>query len=72
WSSVVLTGNPTHKWTRLGLDADSEARIVITSYGATRDERDIVDEIRRRMRKYAVNVIYVSRDGTSSIFLARQ
>ncbi len=63
--------NAYHKWVRLGLDAHNEARVVMTSYGGTRNESDIVDEIKRRMRKYAVNVIYIFRDGSSSLFLRR-
>ena len=64
-------GNSYHKWVRLGLDAHNEARVVMTSYGGTRNESEIVDEIKRRMRKYAVNVIYIFRDGFSSLFLRR-
>lgn len=60
-----------HKWTRLGLDADSDTRIVITSYGATRDEDSLVEAIRNRMKDYATEVIYVLRDGSESIFLKR-
>ena len=60
-----------HKWTRLGLDADSETRIVITSYGATRDEEEIIEEIKNRMKDYGVEVIYVYRDGSKSIFLRK-
>ncbi|WP_428323498.1 hypothetical protein [Olsenella uli] len=66
-----MTGNQTHKWVRLGLDAHNEARVVMTSYGGTRNESEIVDEIKRRMRKYAVNVIYIFRDGSSPLFLRR-
>ena len=28
--------NAYHKWLRLGLDADADARVVVTSYGASR------------------------------------
>ncbi|MBS6417454.1 MAG: hypothetical protein KH372_01315 [Olsenella uli] len=45
--------------------------MVMTSYGGTRNESEIVDEIKRRMRKYAVNVIYIFRDGSSPLFLRR-
>lgn len=61
-----------HKWTRLGLDADADARIVMTSYGDTRDESEIVEEIKRRMRKYAVEVIYVFRGELAAQFLRRR
>ena len=60
-----------HKWVKLGLDADAETRVVITSYGATRDETDLVEAIRSRMKDYATEVIYVFRDGSKSIFLRR-
>ena len=60
-----------HKWVKLGLDADAETRVVITSYGATRDEADLVEAIRSRMKDYATEVIYVFRDGSKSIFLRR-
>ena len=50
-----------HKWTRLGLDA-TEARTVITSFDATRDEELIISDIRRRMY-YAAEVLYVTRSG---------
>jgi SPP1 gp7 family putative phage head morphogenesis protein len=60
-----------HKWTRLGLDADNESRVVVTSYGATRDEHEVIGEIRRRMKKYATEVIYIFRDGSSAMFLRR-
>ena len=60
-----------HKWLRLGLDADADARVVVTSYGASRDEREIIEEVRRRMRRYAAEAIYVLRDGSRSIFLKR-
>ena len=40
-----------HKWTRLGLDADTDARIIVTSYGATRNESDVIKEIKWRMKK---------------------
>lgn len=63
--------NAYHKWVRLGLDAPNETRVVMTSYGGMRSESEIVDEIRRRMRKYAANVIYIFRDGASSLFLRR-
>ena len=56
---------------KLGLDADAETRVVITSYGATRDETDLVEAIRSRMKDYATEVIYVFRDGSKSIFLRR-
>ena len=57
------------KWKKLGISS-SESRVVITSYGATRDEQDIIDEVKRRMSKYAVEVdIY--RDGSKSVFLSR-
>ncbi|EUB32700.1 minor capsid protein [Olsenella uli] len=60
-----------HKWTRLGLDADNESRVVVTSYGATRDEHDVIEEIKRRMKKYAAEAIYIFRDGSSGMFLRR-
>ena len=63
--------NAYHKWVKLGLDALNETKVVMTSYGGTRSESEIVDEIKRRMRKYAVNVIYIFKDGASSIFLRR-
>ena len=63
--------NAYHKWVRLGLDAPNETRVVMTSYGGMRSESEIVDEIRRRMRRYAANVIYIFRDGASSLFLRR-
>ena len=50
-----------HKWTRLGLDA-TEARTVITSFDATRDEELIISDMRRRMY-YAAEVLYVTRSG---------
>ena len=56
---------------KLGLDADAETRVVITSYGATRDETGLVEAIRSRMKDYATEVIYVFRDGGKSIFLRR-
>lgn len=59
-----------HKWTRLNMSS-TETRIVITSYDATRDEQDIIDEIKRRMERYATEVIYIYRDGNKSIFLRR-
>ncbi len=59
-----------HKWEKLGINP-LESRIVITSYEATRDEQDIIDEIKRRMSKYAAEVIYIYRDGGKSIFLSR-
>ena len=58
------------KWKKLGISS-SESRVVITSYGATRDEQDIIDEVKRRMSKYAVEVIYIYRDGSKSVFLSR-
>ena len=60
-----------HKWLRLGLDANAEARVVVTSYGASRDEREIIEEVRRRMRRYAAEVIYVFRDGSGAVYLRR-
>ena len=63
--------NAYHKWVRLGLDVSNETRVVMTSYGGMRSESEIVDEIRRRMRRYAANVIYIFRDGASSLFLGR-
>ena len=59
-----------HKWKKLGISS-SESCIVITSYGATRDEQDIIDEIKRRMERYATEVIYIYRDGNKSIFLSK-
>ena len=59
-----------HKWTRLGFDS-SEARIVITSYGATRDEEEIMAEVKRRMRRYAKAVIYILRDGSLGHYFER-
>lgn len=59
-----------HKWEKLGLNP-SKSRMVITSYGATKDEQDIIDEIMFRMKKYAVEAIYIYRDGSKSIFLSR-
>lgn len=59
-----------HKWTRLGLNS-SDTRIVITSYGATRDEDEIVDEVRRRMSRYAKAVIYITRDGSHGRYFER-
>ena len=47
------------------------AEVRMTSYGGMRSESEIVDEIRRRMRRYAANVIYIFRDGASSLFLRR-
>jgi len=60
-----------HKWTRLGLDADTDARIIVTSYGATRDESDVIKEIKRRMKKYAAEAIYIFRDELKALFLRR-
>ena len=51
-----------HKWTRLRLDP-SEARTVLTSFGATRDEKLIIEDIKRRMH-YSKEVLLVMRDGT--------
>lgn len=59
-----------HKWTRLGSDS-SETRIVITSYGATRDEGEIIDEVKRRMGRYAKAVIYILRDGSAGHYFER-
>ena len=59
-----------HKWKKLGISS-SESRIVITSYEATRDEQDIIDEIKRRMNKYAAEVICIYRDGSKSVFFLR-
>lgn len=59
-----------HKWKKLGINP-SESRMVITSYNATKDEQDIIDDIKFRMKKYAVEVIYIYRDGSKSIFLSR-
>ena len=59
-----------HKWTRLGLSS-SDTRIVVTSYGATRDEDEIMDEVKRRMRRYAKAVIYIPRDGSSARYFER-
>lgn len=50
-----------HKWTRLGLD-ESNSRIVLSSFGASRDDESILDDIRKRMR-YAKEVLYVNKDG---------
>ena len=60
-----------HKWTRLGLDADTDARIIVTSYGATRDESDVIKEIKRRMKKYAAEAIYIFRGELKALFLRR-
>ena len=60
-----------HKWKKLGLDADAESRIVITSYGATRDEEELISTIKNRMKDYATEVIYIYRDGSKALFLQR-
>lgn len=58
-----------HKWEKLGLDADNETRIIITSYYSEIDEETIIKEIMSRMKDYAAEVIYVYRDGNKALFL---
>lgn len=58
-----------HKWVKLGLKADDETRVVITSYGSEIDEETIVEEIASRMKDYAAEVIYIYRSGEKAIFL---
>ena len=58
-----------HKWKKLGLKADDETRIVITSFDATRDEEELIEAIKDRMKDYGVEVIYIYRDGSKEIFL---
>ena len=50
-----------HKWTRLGLDP-IEARTVLSSFGATREEALILADMLARMR-YAREALYVTRGG---------
>lgn len=58
-----------HKWVKLGLKADDETRVVITSYGSEIDEETIIEEIASRMKDYAAEVIYIYRSGEKAIFL---
>lgn len=58
-----------HKWVKLGLKADDETRVVITSYGSEIDEETIIEEIASRMKDYAAEVIYIYRSGEKTIFL---
>lgn len=58
-----------HKWIKLDLKADDETRVVITSYGSEIDEETIIEEIAKRMKDYAAEVIYIYRSGEKAIFL---
>ena len=59
-----------HKWEKLG--ETSPVRIVITSFGMTRYARDAIEEISRRMDRYADEVLFVSSDGKSMRRLKKQ
>ena len=59
-----------HKWEKAG--ERSPVRIVVTSFGMTRSEDDAINEITRRMDKYADEVLFVSSDGKTIKRLTKQ